>query len=184
VDVICLVLACDYGLTKHELGPQSHLRLDGAMTRFRKDDKVLFVFAAGRLNPQDSRLCDLQKAYVEAKGFKAIVPESDHLNIWGTLAELRYLKLKLEELRKEYPKAKAEVYTADYHRNRSRVLGRYKVGLHGVNFIAVDSWQHPPSRRARLHEVVGYIEVYLPDGVIQDLKAFRRFVLRKGIVRY
>lgn len=185
MDVICKVLACDYDQkNRHELGPQWCLRLDGAMATWTKGQKVLFVFGAGRLSPEDSRLCDLQKSYVESRGFNAVVPPSDHPNIWGTLGELRYLKSMLPELRAKYPKARIEVFTADYHRGRSQALGQRKVGLHDVNFVAVNSRLHPPSLRARLHEFTGYIEVFFPDRWIAWIKAFRRFVLRKGFVRY
>ena len=47
VDVLVAVLACDYGTTRHELGPHSLNRLDHALAEFKgREAVVTFVFSA------------------------------------------------------------------------------------------------------------------------------------------
>ncbi len=154
------------------------------MTSPFRESKLVFVFSAGRLNNVDRRLCDLQKEYVERRGFQAIVPPIDHPNIWGTLAELRYFASMLQLLRSDFPSASAEVFTADYHRGRAKALGERKAGLEDVRFVAVNTRNSPPSLRARVHEWLGYAEVVLPDHIFATLKACRREALRRGWVHY
>jgi hypothetical protein len=179
--VLVAVLACDYGNTNHENGPHVLTRLDKALEEFAgRTDDVLFIFSAGRLAPENSRLCDLQAEYVRARGFRAQVPPEDGALIWGSKAELHFLRLQ-QQL---YPAAQVVVVSEDYHVDRMELLARRKIGLVNATFIKASSVETPPSFRAVLHEKLGLVEPYVPNWVMAGPKLVRRVTLRHRLINY
>ena len=181
--MIC-VLAGDYAQgSKQALGPHSLARLEGACEKYKGLGKeIMFVFSAGRLTPEDARLCDLQADYVRAQGFTDWVPRGEaHALVWGSKAELRFFRKRLGEKLG----LRGEVWTENFHRGRSKLLGRHKANLwDNVKFIGVDNTGTPPTRRAKWHERLGMLEAFVPDWVFALPKQIRQAFLRWNIITY
>lgn len=178
-DIVIGVLACDYSNDGKTLGLHSKIRLDTPIAQFADVKKsVTFVFGAGTLSAYP-RLCDLQAKYVRARGFKAIVPNAGGDLIWGSTAELQFLRLQ----QVLHPAAHFVVASEDYQIARLEKLA-HKVGLVNPSFISASSASYPSSFRSHVHEWLGGIEASVPDWVMVFPKYLRRLALRAKIVKY
>lgn len=178
-EILIGVLACNYGNDGKTLGSHSMIRLDQPLADYAGAKAcVTFVFSAGTLT-SNPRLCDLQAEYVRAHGFKAVVPNLDASLIWGSKAELQFLRLQ----QVLHPAAHVEVASEDYQMARLKKLAR-KVGLVDPSFISASSASDPPSRRTLRHEWLGRIEALVPDWVMAFPKFLRRLGLRAGVIKY
>lgn len=180
--VLVAVLACDYGKTDDGqpdgqiLGERSIARLEEAL-EFTKAQAlpVQFVFSAGKLVEADARLCDLQMRYVEARGFKSLVPPQS-MHIWGSNPELQFLA----NTALNFPGAKVVIVSEDYHLWRLRKMAK-SLGMKSAKALGASSLHSPPSFGNMVHEVLGVGELYLPTGIVRWLKQIRHRRLRGNL---
>ncbi len=176
------VLACDYGTTedgRHDgdsLGPRSIARLELALQYANAQSLPLqFVFSAGKLVTADSRLCDLQLAYVAARNFKALIPPRG-MQIWGSKSELDFLAGAAAN----FPDSKIVIVSEDYHCWRLRQMAK-ALKMPSAKVLGASSLSNPPSFGDLVHEVLGVGELYFPTQLVEVVKGFRRRRLRQNL---
>ena len=180
--ILIAVLACDYALTsdgRHDgnrLGLRSIARLERALEYATAQSlPIQFVFSAGKLVEADSRLCDLQMAYVAARNFKALVPPK-RIQIWGSKPELQFVA----NIAPNFADVKVVIVSEDYHCWRLRKISK-ALGIHSAKVIGISSTHNPPSFSDLVHEVMGVSELYLPMKLVVKMKDIRHRRLQQNL---